>query len=153
LVLTKRPHVNTPAKYALQNEYKSKVWALPRFAWPFSLWARPRPRCRTALCLAARVGRHFAFANPPVQLTRDRRVVSQLCSLAIANRMRSCIFVFVSRTAATNEKALRKRDARNVQALRLAHVSAGRGAPSDLRRSRKLEARGNREAVSPPLTQ
>jgi hypothetical protein len=32
----------------------------------------------------------------------------------------------------TLEKALRKRDARNAQALRLAHVSAGGGVPGNV---------------------
>ena len=39
-------------------------------------------------------------------------------------------------------KALRKRDARNVQALRLAHVSAGRGAGAYVETSRATALHG-----------
>jgi hypothetical protein len=58
------------------------------------------------------------------------------------------VFVFYRREAASYVKALRKRDARNVQALRLAHVSAGKGVGADRLRPifgwRKLHPRGNR---------
>jgi hypothetical protein len=64
---------------------------------------------------------------------------------------RARVFAFLSREAASNEKALRKRDARNAIALRLAHVSAGWGVPPDRQRI-ALEAGGQGKplAVSPP---
>jgi hypothetical protein len=50
-------------------------------------------------------------------------------------------FDFTAAKRRSTEKALRKRDARNAQALRLAHVFAGRGVPCNARARRAANAR------------
>ena len=60
--------------------------------------------------------------------------------------MQSRFLIFTAAKRRSSVKALRKRDARNVQALRLAHVAVGKGVGADHLTPngvRKLHPRGN----------
>jgi len=134
------------------------VAPLPRGRSPY----RPRPNGLGAACpmaswpgqapcaLAALSALPVWRAQAAVHLTQGKRLVPQFkvcCAGAIAVLLR---FTLTAAKRRSNEKALRKRDARNAQALRLAHVSAGWGVPPDRRRATpEAGGQGNRRGFPP----